>query len=304
MGNMETQRKQAYIIVCGNEKGGSGKTTTTMHIVVSLLNAGHSVATIDLDTRQLSLSRYIENRQNWSRRNGVSLKHPDHFNLDRSHSDSVLENENSDLNLFSNIIQKVERSYDFIVIDTPGHDSYLMRLAHSMADTLVTPLNDSFIDFDVLGRTDPLTGELSDISHYANMVRDARRHRRNVDGGLLDWVVVRNRMAQLVSRNTTRVEESLKNLAMKLGCRIANGISERVVFREFFPSGLTALDELEDQIPNANSLSHLAARQEVRSLISALRLPVDKAGKQRADARKSWMEKSKKPKRKFKIFAE
>jgi hypothetical protein len=30
-----------------------------------------------------------------------------------------------------------------------------MRLAHSMADTLITPINDSFIDFDVLGNFDP-----------------------------------------------------------------------------------------------------------------------------------------------------
>lgn len=296
--------KQAYIIVCGNEKGGSGKTTTSMHIAVSLMSAGYKVATIDLDTRQLSLTRYVENRKNHAKINSVSLTHSEHFNLERTHSDSVVENENSDLNLFSNIIQDIENHFDFIVIDTPGHDSYLMRLAHSMADTLVTPLNDSFIDFDVLGRADFHTGELTEISHYANMVRDARRHRRNVDGGLLDWVVVRNRMAQLVSRNSSRVEESLKNLAMKLGCRLATGIAERVVYREFFLTGLTALDDLDGQVPKSRSISHLAARQEVRALINALRLPIDHAGIERAQARKSWMATADKQTKKFKVFAE
>lgn len=296
--------QQAYIIVCGNEKGGSGKTTTAMHIIVSLLKAGHKVATIDLDTRQLSLSRYIQNRKSWASRSNLPLEMPDHFNLQNKKTDSVLQNENADLRTFSEIVQKVERTHDFVVIDTPGHDGYLMRLAHSMADTLVTPLNDSYIDFDVLGKVDPLTGELTDISHYANMVRDARRHRRSVDGGLLDWVVVRNRMAQLVSKNTTKIESSLKNLSMKLGCRIANGISERVVFKEFFPSGLTALDELDKHTGQSRTLSHLAARQEVRSLIDALKLPIDAAGQKRAEARKSWMEKPEAPVKKLKIFAE
>ena len=159
----------------------------------------------------------------------------------------MLDNENSELRRFSEIVQSVENIYDFIVIDTPGHDSYLMRLAHSMADTLVTPLNDSYIDFDVLGHIDPLSGEVLEISHYATMARDARRHRRSVDNGLMDWVVVRNRLSHLGSRNKVNMLESLKNLSMHLGCRLADGISERVIFRELFPIGMTALDELNEE---------------------------------------------------------
>ncbi len=174
---------------------------------------------------------------------------------------------------FSQIVQEVENTHEFIVIDTPGHDSYLMRLAHSMADTLVTPLNDSYIDFDVLGHVDPQTGEVIEISHYAEMVREARRHRRSVDNGLLDWIVVRNRLSHLGSRNKSNMFESLKNLSMHLGCRLADGISERVVFRELFPIGMTALDELSEEVlGNGPSLSHLAAKQEVRSLMNMLAL--------------------------------
>lgn len=296
---------QAYVIVIGNEKGGSGKTTTAMHLIVSLLNAGHKVASIDLDSRQLSLTRYVENRRNWVRKNSISLPLPHHNNLPRSSSDSILNNENSELRDFSHILQDVEKTHDFIVIDTPGHDSYLMRLAHSMADTLVTPLNDSYVDFDVLGRVDPITGEVLEISHYAQMVRDARRQRRSVDNGLLDWIVVRNRLSHIGSRNKTNMFESLKNLSMQLGCRLAEGISERVVFRELFPIGMTALDELSEDILGASpSLSHLAARQEVRSLVSVLRLPVDDAGRRRADARKRWMDRSSEPFEKLSIFAD
>lgn len=303
--NDSAQRKHAYVIVCGNEKGGSGKTTTAMHIIVGLLNAGHSVASFDLDTRQLSLSRYIDNRKVWISRNKKQLPMPDHFYCERGFSDSVLVNENHELKQFSENLQSVERTHDFVVIDTPGHDSYLMRLAHSMADTLITPLNDSYIDFDVLGRVDGPTGELTNISHYANMVREARRNRRNVDNSLLDWVVVRNRLSQLASRNNKNIEESLNALSMKLGCRLANGISERVVFRELFPHGLTALDEVNPtKTHRPNSISHLAARQEVRTLISTLRLPIDQAGQIRADARQSWMSASAKPFRRLRSAAE
>jgi len=283
--------RQAYVIVCGNEKGGSGKTTTAMHLLVALLNAGHRVASIDLDSRQLSLTRYIENRSNWSRREGLRLLLPTHFKLDRAPYDSISENENAELGQFQQILEQAEYNNDFILIDTPGHDSYAMRLAHSMADTLVTPVNDSFVDFDVLGQIDPDTGELVSVSHYAQMVRSARRHRRTVDNGLLDWVVVRNRLSHMVSRNNLKLAESLQELAMRLGCRLAEGISERVVFREFFPVGMTALDEMnEDSLGAGPTISHLSARREVRQLLSVLRLPIDETGKRRARARQLWLQ--------------
>ena len=175
------------------------------------------------------------------------------------------------------------------MVDTPGNDTYLMRLAHSMADTLVTPLNDSFLDFDVLGTVDPASFEVTDVSHYAKMVRHARRQRRIVDGGLTDWIVVRNRLALLNSRNKKLVGECLDRLGLRLGFRAAEGFSERVVFREFFPHGLTALDDLEQATLGVRpNLSHLTARQEVCALIDALKLPIDERGRRRAAARAEW----------------
>jgi len=175
-------------------------------------------------------------------------------------------------------------------VDTPGNDTYLMRLAHSMADTLVTPLNDSFLDFDVLGTVDPATFEVTGVSHYAKMVRHARRQRRIVDGGLTDWIVVRNRLALLASRNRKQVGECLDRLGMRLGFRATTGFSERVVFREFFPHGLTALDNLDEAASDSRpNLSHLTARQEVRALIEALKLPIDEKGRRRAAARAEWV---------------
>src|SRR5437868_871260 len=282
--------RSAHVIVLGNEKGGSGKSTTAMHIAVSLLKAGQRVATIDLDSRQKTFTHYVENRRDCAKRSGIGLEVPDHFSIARADGVRVDENEGVEFAGFAAAINEVEHSHDFVVIDTPGNDTYLMRLAHSMADTLVTPLNDSFLDFDVLGQVDATTFEVTGVSHYAQMVRYARRQRRIVDGGLTDWIVVRNRLALLGSRNKKLVGECLDRLGLRLGFRATEGFSERVVFREFFPNGLTALDNLDEAtLGTKPNLSHLTARQEVRRLIEALKLPIDERGRRRAAARAEWV---------------
>jgi chromosome partitioning protein len=282
--------RSAHVIVLGNEKGGSGKSTTAMHIAIGLLKAGQRVATIDLDSRQRTFTHYIENRRENARRAGLDLEIPDHFCIARGEGVRVDENETAEFGNFAAAIDAVEHSHDFLVIDSPGNDTYLMRLAHSMADTLITPLNDSFLDFDVLGTVDAATFEVTGLSHYAKMVRHARRQRRIVDGGLTDWIVVRNRLAPLASRNKKLVGACLDRLGLRLGFRPADGLSERVVFREFFPHGMTALDDFDGTTLGARAnLAHVTARQEVERLIGELKLPIDERGRRRAAARAEWV---------------
>src|SRR5215467_232332 len=285
-----TVSSSAHVIVLGNEKGGPGKSTTAMHIAVALLKAGQRVATIDLDSRQKTLTKYVENRRAWARRAGIELELPTHYHVRRGEGVRVDENETAEFAGFAEAISAAEHSHDFVVIDTPATDSYLMRLAHSMADTLVTPLNDSFVEFDVLGSVDPATFAVVGESHYAEMAREARRQRRLVDGGMTDWIVVRNRLALLASRNKRLVGEGLNELGLRLGFRVAEGFAERLIYREFFPRGLTALDNLDEiTLGERPSLMHVTARQEVRSLIEAMRLPIDDRGRRRAAARAEWI---------------
>src|SRR5262244_2042750 len=265
----------AHVIVLGNEKGGSGKSTTAMHIAVALLKAGQRVATIDLDSRQKTFTNYVGNRRAWARRARIELELPTHYHVRRGEGVRVDENEATEFAGFAAAVTAVEHSHDFVVIDTPATDSYLMRLAHSMADTLVTPLNDSFVDFDVLGTVDPATFAVTGVSHYAEMVRQARRQRRIVDGGATDWILVRNRLSTINSRNKRLVGESLNELALRMGFRLADGFAERVVYRELFPRGLTALDVLDEAtLGGRPNRSHAAAREEVRKLLDALKLPI------------------------------
>ncbi len=284
-------RKLAHVIVVGNEKGGSGKSTLSVHIAVALLKAGFKVATLDLDSRQLSLTRYIENRRKWAAKSGVVLEMPTHHAVTRTQGAFTVANEDAERSELIDRLTTVEQSHDFVVIDTPGSDTYLQRLVHLMADTLVTPVNDSFVDFDVLAKVDADTNEVTEISHYAKEVRNARRERRQADGGFIDWVVVRNRLGSLQSRNELRLSAVIQRLGAELGYRVADGVTERVVFREFFPIGLTALDEFDEHVLGTPpTMSHLSARQEIRKLIAALNLPVDEESRAKADQRKTWLQ--------------
>jgi chromosome partitioning protein len=279
----------AHVVVLGNEKGGSGKSTTAMHVAVALLNMGQRVATIDLDSRQKTFTHYIDHRRAWAARAGLPLRLPVHFCIARGATLRLDENEAIEFGGLVEAVASVEHAHDFIVIDTPGTDAYLMRLAHSIADTLVTPLNDSFVDFDVLGTVDPTTFEVTGESHYAEMVRDARRARRGVDGGNLDWIVVRNRLSMMGSRNKRLVGAGLTQLGARLGFRSIDGFAERLVYREFFPRGLTALDQIDEEtLGTKPSLANVAARDEVMALVAALKLPLDERGARRAAARAEW----------------
>ncbi len=268
----KTPKKRPHIIVLGNEKGGSGKSTTAMHVVVSLLRQGKKVAAIDLDSRQRSLTRYLENRREWCERNNIDLPFPKSFVAERSDLNNVQEAQAQERETFEAILDTVS-SFDFIVIDSPGSDTYLSRVGHSVADTLITPLNDSFVDFDLLAEIDPDSFEVKAPSLYSELVWESRKNRAMNERASIDWIVMRNRISSLDAKNKRRLGEVLSALAPRIGFRIAPGFGERVIFRELFPSGKTLMDLAEGNPGFRMSMSHVAARQEVRDLMTTLKLP-------------------------------
>jgi chromosome partitioning protein len=282
-------RVPPHVVVVGNEKGGSGKTTVAMHLAVALLKAGQRVATIDLDGRQRTLTHYVESRRGWARRSQHDLALPTHFCIARVEGAMVEENEAAEFSDFQRAIAAAQDRHDFVVIDTPPHDSYLMRLAHSITDTLVTPLNDSFLDLDVLATLDPVTLTVTGVSHYGELVCETRRHRRPVDGAFIDWVVVRNRISPRRSPTTPVLCGCLEELALNAGFRVTTGFHENPIYRDLFPRGLTALDELCETMPDIDGeASHLPARCEVQGLLEALKLPINDRGRRRAALRAEW----------------
>ncbi len=262
----------AHIIVVGNEKGGAGKSTVSMHVATALARMGHSIGVIDLDLRQKSLTRYLENRLTFMSRHDLDLPTPEFRELPDVDASKLSTGENIYDRRLSMAVSGLEGICNFILIDCPGSHTRLSQVAHSLADTLITPLNDSFVDFDLLARTDGESGKILAPSVYSEMVWSSRQLRSQAGLPATDWIVVRNRLGAQQMINKKKMGEALDNLAKRLGFRAASGFSERVTFRELFPRGLTLLDLKDIGIHNLN-ISNVAARQELRDLMKELRLP-------------------------------
>ncbi len=249
----------AHHIVFANEKGGTGKSTTAVHVAIALAARGARVACIDLDTRQRTMFRYLENRAATIKRRGVALSIPD-FAVFDGVSQQGLEQ----------ITEQFENSHDFLIYDTPGRDDPYARYVATRANTLVTPINDSFVDFDLIGQVDAETFKVKRLSFYAELIWEARKERAKTDGATIDWIVVRNRLHNMEARNQQRMTEAIAELSKRVGFRALPGLNERVIYRELFPSGLTLIDKGHlGQLATA----HIVARQELRELLVGLALP-------------------------------
>jgi len=264
----------AHIIVIGNEKGGSGKSTTSMHVAVALMMKGYRVATIDVDGRQGTLSRYIANREIFNKKMGRDYPVPEHYRIKGHAADGVtnaeLAEESERLRL---VIEGTGLSHDIVVIDTPGAANKLSFLAHTYADTLVTPMNDSFVDLDSLAHMDGHDLNIKGPSHYSEAFWEAKKEKVARDSGTIDWIVMRNRLSNLDAHNKREVEQAIRELSKRLGFRALPGFSERVIFRELFLVGLTILDLKQAAGGGALSRSHMAARDEVFAIIDGFKLP-------------------------------
>ena len=251
--------RKPHLIVFANEKGGTGKSTTAVHVAVALAAQGRRVAALDIDGRQRTMARYLENRAETAEKLGEPLPMPAFASIK---GDTLAE--------YDRLFDRLSADAEFLIIDTPGRDDKLARISARRADTIVTPMNDSFVDLDLIGQVDATSFKITKPSFYAELIFEARRDRAKFDGATVDWVVLRNRLAQLTAHNMVRVGAAMKELAGRVGFRVVPGLSERVIFRELFPSGLTLLDL--GQIHDAG-LSHVAGRQELREMVASLGLP-------------------------------
>ena len=262
----------AHIIVVGNEKGGAGKSTVSMHLATALARMGHLVGGLDLDLRQKTFGRYVANRKKFLHSEHIDLPGPNYRELPEIDQSSLAPGENLYDHRLSAAVSELEANSDFIIIDCPGSHTRLSQVAHSLADTLVTPLNDSFVDFDLLARIDNDGERILGPSVYSEMVWNARQLRAQAGLPPIDWVVLRNRLGAQAMVNKQKMENALERLSKRIGFRVAPGFHERVIFRELFPRGLTLLD-LKDVGVKQLNISNVAARQELRDLIKALDLP-------------------------------
>ena len=262
----------APMVVVGNEKGGSGKTTVAIHLVAGLMSAGLRVGAVDLDHRQKSFSHFFENRVRWAEREGRAYPLPKLAPVHASARETKTLAEGEEARRLAAAVAELSAECDVIIIDCPGADTALGRAAHANASAIVTPMNDSFVDFDLLAGVDPETYEAKAPSIYAEFVWESRKRHMIEKRRTIDWLVVRNRMSSTETRNQRRVSEALTKLAQRIGFRLAPGLTDRVIYRELFPKGLTVLDLIEGKTKGI-TMGQIAARAEVRALVAALRLP-------------------------------
>ena len=265
--------ERPHVIAVGNEKGGTGKSTTAVHIIVGLLKLGYRVGSIDVDGRQGTLSSYLDYRAGYVERHGVALVMPAHRRIAAAEAETRDRGTADDGARFIKAMSDLSRQ-QVIVIDTPGAESHLARLAHGEADTLITPVNDSFLDIDVLAKINREQRSVQAPSVYTQMVWE-QNNRRVVEGRApIDWVVMRNRMTHIDARNKRDISDLLDKLAARIGFRLAPGFGERMVYRELFLKGLTLLDLEPEEEGYMESTSHKAARQEVMTLLASIGVPV------------------------------
>jgi len=264
------------VIVLGNEKGGSGKSTTAIHIIIGLMRDGYRLGALDLDARQGTLAGTLDARQHFINSKNIPLPMPAFASVHRSALDNRVEAEEEERTCFDAAFTQVSANADIVVIDCPGADTYLSRYGHAQADTLITPINDSFVDFSMLAKVDPENHDIVKPSIYSEMVWEARKNRFAADRGKFDWIVMRNRLAASEARNKRDVGSTLETLAKRIGFRTLKGFGERVIFRELYLQGLTLMDVREANIGIALGLSHVAARAEVRALLSTIKKPAPK----------------------------
>lgn len=262
----------AHTIVVGNEKGGAGKSTIAIHLATALLHADAKVAVLDLDLRQQSMAHFFASRRVWAASQGAKLPMPVDYKLADDLPKLAKGDPAEAQARFESAYKEAAGEVDFIVVDTPGSDTPVTRTAHAKADLIVTPMNDSFVDFDMLGQVDPVTLDLIKPSLYSETIFEARKLAMVYRRRSIDWLVLRNRLATTEARNRRRLDERVEALSRRVGFRIGPGLRDRVIYRELFPFGLTISDLSQTVRPVAVSLSHVAARQEMRAIMSAMGL--------------------------------
>ena len=222
---------RAKVITFANEKGGVGKSTLAFHTAIHLARAGQKVLTIDLDRRQRSLDRALCNRAATARSLGVDLPMPRHIVLEHQ-SGAMLAQE----------ISRAGSDCDIVVIDAPGHDSPIARRAIALAETLVTPVNPTFIDIDSVAHFSAASLAFVKPGSFAQTVSALRDARTEHGLPATDWLLVRNRVRQCEKRQLARFDRAIGQLPAKLGLRVLPGLTERVGYRELFLFGLTHAD--------------------------------------------------------------
>jgi chromosome partitioning protein len=225
------------IIVFGGIKGGTGKSTLAFHIATCAHMNNKKIVTIDCDFPQFSFSKYYENRKK-----------------NKSLDEKLIWQNHHKITDLTKLPDMIEKDTVYL-IDTPGkYDPHITKI-HGMADIIISPVNDSFLDIDTIMKLDQ--GKWAMPGYYYETIMENKKYKKDSM-----WIVVRNRSTHINSKHKRTVEERLTELSKRINFTLMQGLRERTIFRELFNEGSTVLDVESKKM----SLSHLAAKMEVKLL--------------------------------------
>ena len=264
------ERQPGRIIVFSNLKGGTGKSTTALSVIVGLLRQGKSVATLDLDMDQEALTRYLFNRTRFAKLTKLRIGMPEHHRF--TQIDPGAENAplSARLELLNGLVDTLTAENDYVVIDCPSLDNPLTRTVTARADVLTSPVNESFLDIDVIGEVRGTPPTVTRIGPFAEMIGAEMQRRQDEGVYPLEWIVVRNRRNPSASRHTAAIGTVLGELSKTLSFRVTDGFVDRLIFRELFLVGLSILDLRKDDPLIANNSSHRSAYEEASNLLQSV----------------------------------
>lgn len=155
------------VIAIANQKGGVGKTTTTINLGAALSRKQQNVLIIDLDeqanaTIGLGISRELEYLtsydilvDNKDIKQGIIKTNFENLSIiPSSHQfanieQSLCEVKNSMILLF-NLIETIKDSYDYILLDCPPSIGLVVDNALYASDSVIIPVECDFLAYDAL----------------------------------------------------------------------------------------------------------------------------------------------------------
>ncbi len=253
------------VLAISNQKGGVGKTTTSVNLASSLSYLGKKVLLIDVDHQANATTFMGINRSGLEDTiadvfvNGTAISDvihrvesvevdivPARFELANVES-RILNETNKDFLLY-NAIEEVKNNYDYIIIDCPPSLGIVTMNALIAADSVLIPVQCEFLALD------GLTQLLNTIRVIQRKLKFSQR-KLTIEGVLLTMLDTRSNIGyEVIDEVKTYFKEKVFNTIIPRNVKVSVAPSYGLPVTEFSPrsKGSISYQNLAKEIVNNN----------------------------------------------------